>query len=420
MSLFQLEAGRIINREFVIEGPLSEGGMGAVFVALQQSTGVRRALKVLHPEFVQDPKVRKRFEQEARVGSKIASDHVVQVISAGIDADGDLPFLVMELLGGQTLAERIEQQGRVDTATFLALFEQLCHALGAAHQGGIVHRDVKPENLFLAQSRTVGIPFILKVLDFGIAKMVAESGTRPTQSLGTPLWAAPEQTQLGAKIGPATDVWSLGLVAFYCLTGKDYWRFAERSWQMAMREILEGELLAPEERARELGVSLPAGFGDWFRGCVQREPAARFANASVAHAELRRCLSAPAATRFPATEPMPESFELGLAPTQSAFARSNRARHPTRFVESASPPDRAARAMLPTRLLDPALRGMEPPTASGRSVRPASTQERVVIPPAPARAKRPGVLGPGRPVLVSATILLGFCLLMVMAFLVVR
>jgi tRNA A-37 threonylcarbamoyl transferase component Bud32 len=301
--------GRVIDGDFLIEGPLSAGGMGAVFVALQQSTGIRRALKVMQPDIVQDAKARARFTREARVGASIQSDHVVHVICAGVDESEDLPFIVMELLSGENLAARIERQGPMDRGTLRIFFEQLCHALVAAHHVGIVHRDLKPENIYLTAARSVGTAFTVKVLDFGIAKLVADAGASATQAIGTPLWMAPEQSHPGGAIGAATDVWAMGLLAFYCITGKPYWRSAQSrdgGIPMLLREMLLDALVPPEVRAREIGTSLPPGFADWFQRCVQREPSARFPDAEAAQYGLQAWLAAPPQSAIPAatTEPM--------------------------------------------------------------------------------------------------------------------
>src|SRR5690606_34543681 len=119
------------------------------------------------------PRARERFEREARVGSVIESDHVVEVIAAGIEPVSGTPWLCMELLKGETVAERRER-GALGSAEAIEVLKQLGHALSAAHRAGIVHRDLKPENLFLAVSRREGVPFTLKVLDFGVAALVKE------------------------------------------------------------------------------------------------------------------------------------------------------------------------------------------------------------------------------------------------------
>lgn len=279
-----LEPGTVVGREFVIERELGSGGMGSVFVALQRSTGVRRALKIMRPEVLRIPRMQGRFELEARTGASIPSDHVVQVLTAGIDETLNIPYLAMELLNGEELAKAVKSRGPMGPDMFRVVFEQLCHAVSAAHRMGIVHRDLKPENIFLANPRTTGIPCIVKVLDFGIAKIVAEAKGQSTAAKGTPLWMAPEQTEARTTVSPATDVWALGLIAFYCLTGRSYWvaaANADSSAEAILREMLIEELVPASVRSSQCSLSLPAWFDGWFERCVHRSPDSRFSDAAA-------------------------------------------------------------------------------------------------------------------------------------------
>ena len=283
-----LQPGSVFAGDFRIERPLAAGGMGAVYVAEQLSTGRKRALKLMHPDLVANPRNRERFEQEAKIGSHIASDHIVEVVAAGVDETTGVPWLAMELLEGETLSSAVRRQGRLSPSDLLEVMKQLGHALGAAHAAGIVHRDLKPDNLFLATPRRLGVPFTLKVLDFGIAKFsqdVRVTGAQ-TGSIGSPLWMAPEQAGSGS-VTPATDVWPLGLIAFEVLTGRSYWRSAsgeEATLQALLAEIMVQPLEGASARAETLGVAggLPFGFDEWFAHCVAREPERRFADAAQA------------------------------------------------------------------------------------------------------------------------------------------
>ena len=292
-----LAPGTTFGRDFRVVRPLGVGGMGAVYVVEQISTGRRRALKVLHTFLVRDRKHRERFEQEAKVGAGIRSDHVVEVIGAGIDDDTGMPWLAMELLEGEDLLARVTKSGPFGPDEVARIYQQLCHAVGSAHAIGVVHRDLKPENIFLAESRSSGLPFMVKVLDFGIAKMIAEGRTRTTSPLGTPLWMSPEQTEPGGRICPATDVWALGLIAFWMLTGRSYWKGASDesvSPIVLLREVVLEPLEPASDRAASLGVTapLPAGFDDWLARCLERDPEARFSDAAEAHDALAPILAA--------------------------------------------------------------------------------------------------------------------------------
>ena len=288
--------------------------MGAVYVAEQASTGKRRAIKVMHPALVADPSLRERFVQEAKVGGLIASDHVVEVVGAGVDPTLGVPWIAMELLEGEDLGHYLPGRGPMSMDEALSVLRPLCHALAAAHAAGIVHRDVKPENVFLAATHSTTHPTIVKVLDFGIAKVAAQARQTATAAMGTPLWMAPEQTELSAKVSPATDVWSIGLIAYWLLTGRAYWRAAhaaEASMPALMREILFEPLEAPSVRAAELGLAdrLPPGFDDWFARCTVRDPALRYATAGEAFAALLGTLGLPVSSTFH-PPPMPSSSSI--------------------------------------------------------------------------------------------------------------
>jgi serine/threonine protein kinase/ferredoxin/hemoglobin-like flavoprotein len=281
--------------DFEIVRPLSEGGMGTVYVANQRGTGAQRALKVMRSGMMADPKLRARFEQESRVSGLIRSDHVVQVVAAGVDEGSGMPWLAMELLEGRDLGAYLATVGALPMGEVAAVALQLGHALRAAHEVGVVHRDLKPENIFLATARMVGVPFVVKVLDFGVAKIMSEAHAA-TMALGTPAYMAPEQSQVGAKIGPEADVWALGLIVYRMLTGKPFWRASQSSEVPAAalwREALIEPIPTASNRALEQGVEgrLPPGFDAWFARCVEREPSLRFTNGGDAYAALAPMLS---------------------------------------------------------------------------------------------------------------------------------
>lgn len=194
-----------------------------------------------------------------------------------------------------------------------------------------MHRDLKPENIFLAVSRRADAAFTVKVLDFGIAKLVAEAQTHHTAAIGTPLWMAPEQTEAGGRICPATDVWALGLIAFRVLVGKPYWRVANlenASPTALMREVVFEPLVAATERARELGVELPWAFDAWFSRCVHRDIGARYQEAGAALTALDALL-----VGHPSVAAAP------LAPTMAAIASTVQMRpRPLDSSSSGTPP----------------------------------------------------------------------------------
>src|SRR5262249_12531344 len=156
--------------EYIIEERLAEGGMGEVYAATHERTRRRCALKVMRSGLVHDPALRARFEQEAMVGSVIDSEHKVDVFAAGVDAATDIPWLARELLDGEPLTAYLRRHGPLPLAEAESVLEQLLHCLASAHAAGVVHRDIKPDNIFVAHTRRIGASSMIKVLDFGIAK----------------------------------------------------------------------------------------------------------------------------------------------------------------------------------------------------------------------------------------------------------
>jgi serine/threonine protein kinase len=311
--------GTLFAGRYRVGRPLGAGGMGSVFAVVDETVCRPRALKLLSPALAANPEARARFEREARVGATIASDHVVEVVAAGVEPDAGQPYLVMELAEGEDLGARLASRGPLPPREVATLLRQLAHGLGAAHAAGVIHRDLKPENLFLARTREARGGETLKILDFGVAKLLtAEAHT--TQAVGTPLWMAPEQTQAGAQVGPHTDLWSAALVAFALLTGRSYWLAANRGTAEPMallREIVLDPLPVASQRARELGFdgALPPGFDRWLARVLVREPALR---PSDARAEL---------------EALADSLE-GASTGRSALAD---ARAPTELAPRAHP-----------------------------------------------------------------------------------
>ena len=208
---------------------LGQGGFGLLYVARDHELGREIAIKFLRPEHVFKPTVVQRFLQEARAAARINHPGIVTVFESGIvggtntRADGTV-FISMELLAGDTLAQRITSQKRLPTTTALNYTRQLASALGAAHQAGIVHRDLKPANVFIVPDAAVVGGERLKVLDFGIAKLADDFGsgvqTHSMLMLGTPMYMSPEQCKSSAKVDARSDIYALGCILFEMLCGK--------------------------------------------------------------------------------------------------------------------------------------------------------------------------------------------------------
>jgi len=309
-----LQPGQIFAERYRIERFLARGGMGAVFVAEQLATEKRSAVKVLWPHVLGTRTAREKFELEARVAARVNSEYIVEVFDAGVDAKTELPFLVMELLDGQSLQDVVESSGALAPETVARYMLQLAMGLDKAHgyvgkDGAarpIVHRDLKPENMFLTR-RENGEPLV-KILDFGIAKVVSETTAVSQEVKGTPLYMAYEQVH-GQAVTPGTDVWAMGLIAFFLLSGLPYWKSAsnpDAGLPALFGEVLTADLVPPSERLRELGgtPSWLEPFDTWFAQCVNRDASARFASAGLAaHALAEALVGAEAARLLPEYRP---------------------------------------------------------------------------------------------------------------------
>jgi serine/threonine protein kinase len=202
---------------------LGEGGMGAVYLAEHPGIGRRVAVKVLHKNYTRDEHLLARFLNEARAANAIRHPNIIEILDSGMMADGT-PFLVMELLEGDSLGTRIRGAGAMPIATAVDFAYQTASALGAAHAKGIVHRDLKPDNLFIVPDEHDAHRERIKVLDFGIAKLqqgsVADSvKTRTGTLMGTPIYMSPEQCRGTRAVDHRSDIYSLGVIFYEMLIG---------------------------------------------------------------------------------------------------------------------------------------------------------------------------------------------------------
>jgi len=282
---------------------LGRGNMGEVWRAQHSVTHADCAIKVLHADLARQEKVANMFVQEAQVGARLNKHpNVAYVTDAGIDATTGIAFLVMELLEGHTLEDLRTQQGPLPIELFRVILNQLGSAMDAAHRANIVHRDLKPGNLFL-ETDYQGQP-LLKVLDYGIARILEQSVARTATQAGTPAYAAPEQLgplyralaeekgiQIAKDVSCATDVWALGLVAYDLLTGAesgDFWEVSSTG-EIPLAVVLE-PAPRPSQRAGSRANLLPEGFDAWFQKCVERDAQQRWPSFLEATSELARLI----------------------------------------------------------------------------------------------------------------------------------
>jgi serine/threonine-protein kinase len=268
------EAGTQVGPHVQLTRRIGEGGMGAVWLGEHLTLGVEVAVKVLAARWLDSPLMLERFAEEARAGARIQSAHVVRVLDHGF-YEGDLPYLVMEKLEGEDVAKRLERDGVLPLEDATQLVVQACRGLAAAQAAGIVHRDIKPSNLFLAREDAREV---VKILDFGIAKRIdVPSGTATTtrHSWGTPRYMSPEQLVSPKSVDHCTDLWSLAVVAYECLTGAIPF---EGETIAALAVAMErGRFTLPSEVRPEL----PRGLDGFFRRAFARDPDERFAEPSA-------------------------------------------------------------------------------------------------------------------------------------------
>jgi tRNA A-37 threonylcarbamoyl transferase component Bud32 len=282
--------GHVVAGRYCIGRLLGRGGMGAVYEAVDLQTDRTRAIKLMLDHRVDDADARARFAREARLAGRIDSPFVVDVLDAGVDADDGTPYLVMELLTGENLEQRLHRLGPRPADEVIACLAQLACALARMHVRRVVHRDLKPSNLFVEQ--VPGAALRLKVVDLGVAKILSETGGGDsTAVVGSLPYMAPEQIR-GLAIGPAADLYALGLIAFTLLVGATYWQTSDGESPIALAlRISGGTSASATGRARACGVELPAAFDAWFARATAARPSQRFASASEAVTALAAVLA---------------------------------------------------------------------------------------------------------------------------------
>jgi serine/threonine-protein kinase len=217
-QVLEVSAGAMVTPSIRLVRELGRGGMGSVWLAEHLRLHAQVVVKFMAAEYTHSPEALMRFEREATLAAQAKSPHVVQVFDHGVSQFG-LPYIAMELLEVQDLGRRIEKQGSVPPALLANWFSQACRGISRAHTKGIVHRDIKPENIYLCDNDG---EVLVKVLDFGIAKADASAGFSGTQTgvmLGTAYYMSPEQTMGQKDLDHRSDLWSLGVVVYYALTG---------------------------------------------------------------------------------------------------------------------------------------------------------------------------------------------------------
>lgn len=281
--------------------------MASVYEAVNVDIGKRVAVKILSAELITSRVVRERFMREARAAAAIHSPYICEVYDLGMFQER--PFLVMELLEGESLYERMTRVRQMPVLGMLHVIRQVARGLAKAHEAGVVHRDLKPENIFLARNPDGHV--VAKIVDFGLAKFYEGSAasdnvrlTREGALFGTPAYMSPEQAKGQGEVDYRADLWALGCIVYECLTGATVWE-VQHGLAMILAQIARGELPDP----RTIRPDLPESFTAWFRKALNPILTERFQSAGEFVAALESSLG-----ESPAHPSRPDTSELFSSP----------------------------------------------------------------------------------------------------------
>jgi serine/threonine-protein kinase len=314
---------------------LGEGGMGAVYLAEHPGIGRKAAVKMLHPEMAQNEEVVTRFFNEARAANAIQHPGIVEVFDFGTLPSG-ATYIIMEFLAGESLATRIRRVGRMAIGDAVDVTCQTAEVLGAAHDRGIVHRDLKPDNLFLIPDTHVPGREMVKVLDFGIAKLGAATGgsgsvkTRTGLIMGTPVYMSPEQCRGTKEVDHRTDIYALGVILYEMVCGEP--PFVSEG----QGELIHMHIATPPRPPRTRNPGIPRELEDVIQKALAKQPSGRFQTmedfqsalkgTAVARTGNSAALKGSPARAVPATKVYPAEPILraprGDSPAQTTFSNA--------------------------------------------------------------------------------------------------
>src|SRR6185312_10698115 len=352
--------GERIGNYQVVER-LGEGGMATVYLATHPTLGRRVAVKVLNADLARLDQMVQRFFNEARAASAIGHRGIVEVFDLGTLPTG-APYIVMEYLDGESLAQRMIRAGRLSLDTAADIAGQAAGVMEAAHARGIVHRDLKPDNLFLVPDPLWPGRELVKLLDFGIAKLTqrapgaADQRTRTGVILGTPRYMSPEQCRESRDVDHRTDVYSLGVVLYEMLAGAP--PFVSGSWgELAHMHIG----VAPPPLQTHMP-DVPTSVAEIVHRALEKEPGARFQSMAELERALRAVVTARTAVLPRSLAPDPASDDPGAPPRGRVLGAGST----LRLDDPASGPARTSRRTTLATAAAEVLRRKEPPGRGGR------------------------------------------------------
>lgn len=328
MSEYGLALGSTLAGKYKIVKELGAGGMGTVYLAENLDIGREVAIKVLHATIGANPEVRQRFRQEARTSALIKHPGIVDVLDMG-ETDNGQSYIVMEKLDGQTLGARLKQRGKLSVEEAVSVIAEALDAIGAAHDKGVVHRDLKPDNLFLVWHPR----WAVKILDFGISRFLNADDVRLTASntlMGSVLYMPPEQARDARAAGPPADLYALGATLYHALAGQP--PFIGESYT----EVLSRVISDPPAALGAVRSDVPPALASLVMKLLEKNPADRPATAADVRAALLAIVPAPPPLEPPIanTRPGIGGFSDTAIPVKSLAETADASTPPSRRIPS--------------------------------------------------------------------------------------
>ncbi|MEI9941664.1 MAG: serine/threonine-protein kinase [Pseudomonadota bacterium] len=363
----QVPVGTVLEGKFRITKEIGRGGMAAVYEAENVDIGKRVAVKILAAELITSRVVRERFIREARAAAAIRSPYICDVYDSGMFEER--PFLVMELLEGESLYDLMTRVRQIDVETTVRIATHTARGLAKAHESNVVHRDLKPENIFLTKDEEGRL--VVKIVDFGLAKFYEPTTpdaqtvrlTREGALFGTPAYMSPEQAKGKGEVDHRADLWALGCIVYECLTAQTVWN-VEQGVAMILAQIAS----APLPKPSKLRPDLPQSFDAWFTRALDRDPDKRYQTARELSDALSRALLG---GRGPARAMSLSSDDEGMV-VDELMAGEPAAPISGPLTERAPPsPPRPAPPSAPIPLLTPAaapVASLRPESRTGRAI----------------------------------------------------
>ena len=403
---------------------IGAGGMGEVYLAEHVHIGRKAAIKMLLPELSSNADVVARFFKEARATGQLKHPGIIEILDCDVHPSGSA-YIVMEYLAGENLGQYLARVGSfaAQPRTAAAIAGQIASALAAAHGKGIIHRDLKPDNIFLAPTPEAGTPVDVKILDFGIAKLVGEdtAPTRQTRTgtlLGTPIYMSPEQCRGAGQIDHRTDIYSLGCVLFEMIGGRPPFVRA------GLGELIAAHIAEEPPELSSIVPSVPAVLGALVRRMLAKDPDQRPASMGDVVREIEDLLAVPSPSflalitlQDPVRVP-PERGPDVLDGQDGGPAADRSEGHPVNLGTMLAPARASGTQLLPPPAASDTSLAGHPQLPSVAPVRPRATAAETEVSPAPAPPRRRGSAGRTGSVLAVVGLVLG--LIGTAAFLAVR